>query len=279
MPPIDTIPWDNTDYGHEWEELAAAYFRAEGLLGKTDQYDPDEAGVPEAFAEACTEHDPYFLEAVWAWVHEHRDDSDLGGDVTADDAPWIIKWARETYLGRWDSLHQWGEMVLADELRDSDWGVTWEYHVNWDAAVKEADVIALQEGSDVFVFDHRGIATAATYRDDWLLERQKLNVGEHVLLQVFDNPAEDGIMQLPGKVRGKWQPDFTPTAEWKVAVEMGQPFGFYSTGEVVVFPASLVRRQPVGEPWRALTAEEVATLPTVRVVHRRAVPLPQVPRG
>lgn len=272
MPPINTIPYDGTTYGLDWEVLAAAYFHAAGVLDRHQEYDPDELGVPEAFFDAWAEHDSHFVDAVMAWIHEHRDDPRLGGDVSTADAPWIIEWAHENYLGRWDSKCQWGEMTLADELPDSEWGVTWENHINWDEAVREADIIALRVGNDTFVFDDRGSDSPATYRNDWLAAR-KMTVGEIVMLQVFENPAEQGVMQIPGKVRGKWEHNVVAATLWMVAVELMEQFGNYQVGDVAVFNHNAVRRQPHGQPWRALSLVEVDELPTVRVVHRRAVPV------
>jgi hypothetical protein len=270
MPPVETIPYDGTTYGLDWEVLAAAYFHEAGVLDRNEEYDPEELGVPEAFFDAWAEHDSHFVDAVMAWLHEHRDDPKLGGDVSTADAPWIIEWAHEHYLGRWDSLRQWGEMTLADELPDSEWGVTWEHWIDWNNVTAEADVIGLRVGNDTFVFDDRGNGPVS-YRNDWLASR-KMAVGEVVLLQVFDNPAEEGVMQLPGRVRGKWQsrPD---VMDFKVAVEMYAEFGDYEQGDVIVFNHDMVRRQPHGQPWRPLTFMEVTDLPTVRVVHRRAVPV------
>lgn len=271
MPPMEVITWDGKDYGNDWKDLAAAYFHAAGLLRKDEEYDPDEQGVPEEFFNAWAEHDGYFVEAVYAWLGEHRDDPSLGGDVDVKDAPWIIEWAHENYLGRWDSAYQWGEMVLAEELRESEWGVTWEFYVDWDKAVDEADVVFIRSGGDTFAFDDRGINNPASYRNDWLAAR-KMAVGEIVHLQVFENPAEQGVMQIPGKVRGKWEHDVVAVRTFLVAVELMERFGNYAPGDVVVFNRNVVRRQPHGQPWRPLTLEEVTQLPTVRVVHRRAVP-------
>lgn len=272
MPPIEVIKWDGKDYGNDWEDLAAAYFHAAGLLRGDEQYDPDEQGVPEEFFNAWAKHDGYFVEAVYAWINDHTDDPRLGGDVDLKDAPWIIEWAHDNYLGRWDSKRQWGEMVLADELRDSDWGVTWEYHVDWDQAVREADVEFIQSGPDVFAFDDRN-SGPVSYRDDWLAAR-KMAVGEIVLLQVFENPAEQGVMQIPGKVRGKWYHDVVAATVVMVAVELTEQFGNYMPGDVAVFNHNTVYRQPHGQPWRPMSFIEVNELPTVRVVNRRAVEIP-----
>jgi hypothetical protein len=273
MPPIEVVAWDGKDYGTDWKDLAAAYFHAAGLLRKDEEYDPNEQGVPQEFFDAWAEHDNHFIDAVYAWLHEHRDDPRLGGDVGLRDAPWIIEWAHENYLGRWDSKHQWGDMVLGNELPESEWGVTWDHHINWDDAVREADVVFIQRGEDTFAYDDRGNASPATYRNDWLAAR-KMAVGEIVLLHVFENPAEEGVMQLPGRVRGKWRRDCdnTDVMMWRVAVEMNAVFCDYERGDVVVFDHDVVRRQPAGQPWRSLTYMEVTELPTVRVVHRRAVP-------
>lgn len=273
MPPMEVIKWDGKSYGPDWEDLAAAYFHAAGLLRKDEEYDPDEQGVPEEFLNAWAEHDSHFVEAVYAWLGEHRDDPRLGGDVDLKDAPWIIEWAHENYLGRWDSKEQWGYMVLADELPESEWGVTWEQHLNFEDAVREADVVFIESGNDTFAYDDRGSDTPATYRNDWLAAR-KIAVGEIVMLQVFENPAEQGVMQIPGKVRGKWE-HVVALRTFMVAVELTERFGNYQVGDVAVFNHNVVRRQPHGQPWRAMTIEEVMDLPTVRVVHRRAVAVPE----
>jgi hypothetical protein len=278
MPPMEVIPWDGKDYGSDWEDLAAAYFHAAGLLRGDETYDPNEQGVPQELFDAWAEHDGYFVAAVYAWLNEHRDDPRLGGDVDLKDAPWIIEWARANYLGRWDTKYQWGQMVLADELRDSDWGVTWEHYVDWDKAVDEADVEFIEFAGDVFVYDDRIGDAPAAYRNDWLAAR-KIAVGEIVMLQVFENPAEQGVMRIPGKVRGKWEHDAVAVRTFLVAVELMERLGNYAPGDVAVFNHNVVRRQPHGQPWRAMTIEEMMELPTVRVVHRRAVAVPEGSNG
>ena len=100
-------------------------------------------------------------------------------------------------------------------------------------------------------------------------------VGEIVMLQVFENPAEQGAMRIAGKVRGKWYHDVVATTVVMVAVELMERFGNYVPGDVAVFNHNLVRRQPHGQPWRPMSFIEVNELPTVRVVHRRAVSVPE----
>lgn len=273
MPPMEVIKWDGKDYGKGWKDLAAAYFHEAGLLPGDEEYDPDELGVPEEFFDAWAEHDNHFIDAVYTWIECNPEGARIGGDISVADAPWIIEWAHEHYLGRWDSFRQWGEMVLADELPDSEWGVTWENHVDWVHAIGEADVYALSSGQDTFVYDDRGVSPV-TYRNDWLASR-KMSVGEIVMLQVFENPAEQGVMQIPGKVRGKWEHDVVAVRTFMVAVELMERFANYAPGDVVVFNHNVVRRQPHGQPWQPMTIEELHELPTVRVVHRRAVPVPE----
>lgn len=274
MPPIAVVGWDGKGYGNDWEDLAAAYFRAAGLLGEGEEYDPNELDVPEEFHEAWAEHDSLFVEGVHAWIVAHADDPRLGGSVTVADAPWVIEWARENYLGRWESKYQWGEMILADELSESEWGVSWENHVNWEGVVREADVVFIESGNDTFVFDDRGSDSPASHRRDWLAAR-KMVAGEIVMLQVFENPAEQGAMRIAGKVRGKWYHDVVATTVVMVAVELMERFGNYAPGDVAVFNHNVVRRQPHGQPWRPMSFIEVNELPTVRVVHRRAVSVPE----
>lgn len=274
MAHVETVPFDGTEFGKGWQALAAAYFREANVLGANEAYDPEELGVPEDFNDACDEH-AHFVEGVYAWIDQHADDPRLGAHVSVVDAPWVIEWAKENFLGRWDSRLQWADMILGEEIPESEWGVTWEHHIDWESAAREADVEFIRSGEHTFVFDNRGTTTdtPTSYREDWVA-RRIVQVGEVVLVQVYTNPAEDEPMRLPAKVRGKWQRVFTPTDQWQVAVELTAPFIHYDREDVVVFDQSLVYRRPPGRDWRPLEEQEVVDLPTVRVIGRRAVTVP-----
>lgn len=266
---VETVPWDGTDYGEGWEQLAVAYFTAAGLRADVEGYRPDDHGVPTAFRDACEEAtDEHFVAAIFAWLN--LCDRDLYPGISVQEAPWIVEWASANYLGRHMSVTHFAEYEVANELPDSDWGITWDDYIDWERVSDALEVMDVpDDGPYVYVFDNRYDGPAQARKDWFIMQAPALAVGERVEAFMYSRDGADAHL-LPGIVRGKWQ--IGPGYEWMVAVELAVGSGTDAAGDVIVRGDTQLYRLPVeGRPRQKPTQLDIVPLPTVDLAHKRVV--------
>lgn len=268
MTTMEVVPWDGTDYGTGWERLAEAYFRIAGELDPLDAYLPQSDGVPTEFHDACQGKDGYFVAAIFAWLALCN--TDLYPGISADEAPWVVEWASENYLGRYDSLTQFAEFELGNELPHSEWGIAWEDYVDFSMLASALEVMGVPgDSGHLYVFDNR-YSGPDSYRRAWLGQQgTPMEVGEHVNVFIHSTDGYDAHAH-PGVVRGKWQ--VGPGYEWMVAVELVGLTSGHEAGDVIVREdKQLYRPGAEGRPPQKPTQAQIAPLPTVRLAHKRVV--------
>lgn len=268
---VATVPWDGTNYGKGWQGLAVAYFAAAGNRVKAKDYSPHAHGVPADFNAACKSKDQHFTEAVFAWFRNQ--DAFTADPPTLAEAPWVVEWAAENYLGRYESRHQFAEFELANELPHSDWDIPWEECVDFSKVFGHVEdrVVCIRDEGYLYVFDQR-YTTPQDIREQWLADQvQPLEVGEQVEVFAY-TPNQFRSGGYAAVVRGKWQ--VGPGYEWMVAVELTEAVGPDSgqPGDVLVREDNQTfRGRAQGITPRRVTQAEIGPLPVVTLAHRRVV--------